>query len=420
VTARAAPAAVTPPAPAPAPPADQQQAQPPVPAKPTRDMQVQAKNDDGTFTIPEDQVTLQESLSRNQHIYSPQELQARGVIIPENPQAAQDKFVAVQKAQEVADAARRDASALYGTMKDPSDALKQMNAANEAAQKARQDYDTYIGGLNKDNAANLQAIYKDQDALNATAWNNAKAQAAQLGREKEIEQIRQSGAVNLENIKAGNADRSDALKTVNTNMAAASDRIDQLQLLRGLSENAGDVGMLGGLSYRGKSLADIVGITGFGTQDMKDKASAIQAFRNGVLNLTRSLREGGAATGEPRSNQDLNFVLGMAPNEYEDPRTREAIISYLQQINQRHLDLGAETSRLMHTYLPGTQTYMPYGQALQEARATFGDMLPQVPKDLMTADHATQWKWFEDNNIKPYTFIRYPGGGMGLYKGRPE
>jgi hypothetical protein len=367
------------------------------------------KNPDGTYKMPNDQVSQNEFLEREHVTYSPQELQARGVILPDNPAEANAKFAAVTAANTAADNAKRAAADLYVTMKDPSDAIKQVNAANEQAQKANQDYATYLQGANEKNAGALQNIYQQQDDRNATAYDNqvTKPAAAKVAAQAQLDR-----ELALAHATAGETRGTDALKTVNDRMQAASDRIDQLQLLHGLSANVGDATGIGDMKIGGRSLADLISLTGVGPEAWQEKAGAVQAFRNGVLNLTRSLREGGAATGEPRSNQDLNFVLGMAPSELQDPRTREGILTYLEQVNQRQLNIGAETSRLMQTYLPGTKDYMPYGQALLAAREQYKDFVPQM--DATTAaDPVARTKWA--SSLPDHSFFRDPSGNMHMW-----
>jgi hypothetical protein len=369
------------------------------------------KNPDGTYKMPNDQVSQNEYLERERTQYSPQALKERGIILPDNPAEAQAKFDALQRTQEAANAARRDANAQYITPgKDPADALKQLNVANEQAQKANQDYVSYVQGANEKNASAMAQLRKEDDDRNAQAYDKlviqprAAAVAAKAQADRELANIHAT---------AGETRGTDALKTVNAKMDAASDRVDQIQLLRGLSANVGNATGIGAMNIGGRSLADLISMTGVGPEAWQQQASAVQAFRNGVLNLTRALREGGAAQGEPRSNQDLNFVLGMAPSELQDPRTRLAILTYLEQVNQRQLTIGSETSRLMNTYRPGTKDYLPYGEALQQARENHKeDFLPQM--DAATAaDPEARKRWA--SRLPDHSFFRDPSGNLQMW-----
>ena len=226
-------------------------------------------------------------------------------------------------------------------------------------------------------------------------------------------------AIDLENVKSGNQVGSDLLKGYNTDSMNSAKRIDDLELLRGLSDNVGTPTPLTSIKVGGRSLADIISTTGFGGQNLQNKAAAVQAFHSGVLSIVRDLRSGGAAAGEPRSNQDLQFVTDMAPSEWQDPNTRSAIISFLQQTNQRRIDMGAEVSRLMATRLPNGQS-MPAGQAIAVARQNLPDFVPQIPGTITAPSQApARQAWFE-TNVKPYTFFRYPNGRVDLYKGPPQ
>ena len=265
-------------------------------------------------------------------------------------------------------------------------------------------------------AANVLAAQKQQGELLSPLYQEAKKQAAQV---TEADKQRQ-GAINLENVKSGNQVNAKFQDDLNTDMKNMGTRVDDLQLLRGLSDNVGTATPLTSIKFGGRSLADIISTTGFGGQNLQNKAAAVQAFRAGVLNVVRDLRAGGAATGEPRSNQDLQFVMDMAPSEWEDPNTRSAIISYLQQVGQRRFDLAAEATRQMTTTLPNGRP-MPGGLAYEAARAKLPDMVPQLPTEGLGPGPdqlAARTKFFA--GVKPYTFFRYPNGRMDLYKGMPQ
>jgi hypothetical protein len=278
------------------------------------------------------------------------------------------------------------------------------NSYNDQVQKLAQSGASNL--LNRDNAerARVSADYK----ASVVDPRNAAALKAQEGRQ----------AIELENVKTGNQTSQHLIEAYNSDAANSGKRIDDLELLRGLSDNAGSPTLLTSIKVGDRSLADIVSATGFGGKDLQDKAGAVQAFRAGVLNTVRELRTGGAATGEPRSNQDLQFVQDMAPNEWQSPATRNAIISFLQQINQRRIDMAGEISRLTATRGPNGQL-MPAGEAVAQARKNLPDFVQTMPADAMgnTPDALQKRRDFFSANVSPHSFFRYPNGRIDLYNG---
>jgi hypothetical protein len=289
-----------------------------------------------------------------------------------------------------------------------------VTAAQKAVQTAQQDYNKMIGDAAAKTSENQNAAILAQNAENAKAWGDIQAGK----RAADLETQRGKQAIDLQNVTSGNQTSAKLLDEYNTDAKNSGTRIDDLQLLRGLSENAGTPTLLTSIKIGNRSLADIISGTGYGGKDLSDKVAAVQAFRSGVMNVVRDLRSGGAAAGEPRSNQDLSFVQDMAPNEWQDPNTRSAIISMLQQINQRRIDMAAEVARLSATRLPNGMP-MPAGQAVAQARENLPPMVPQLDKPTMDAGGAGLQTWFEQN-VRPYTFFRYPNGRMDLYKGPPQ
>jgi Transglycosylase-like domain len=295
------------------------------------------------------------------------------------------------------------------------------NKAVEAYRSAGADLTTALNNQNKltqdaaaATATNKQKAGEDQNARLTQAYIALKAQQA------EADRLTQTGkqAIDLENVKTGNTTSQKLLEAYNTDAQNSGKRIDDLELLRGLSDNAGTPTLLTNIKIGDRSLADIISATGFGGKDLQDKVGAVQAFRAGILNTVRELRSGGAATGEPRSNQDLQFVQDMAPNEWQNPATRGAIISFLQQVNQRRIDMAAEVSRLTATRGTNGQL-MPAGEAIAQARKNLPDFVQTVPAEAMgnTPDQVQARKnWFA-TNVPPHTFFRYPNGRIDLYNG---
>ena len=304
-------------------------------------------------------------------------------------------------------AAQQLSLARAGRGGDPNKSLSDYNTATDAVNKLQQEANAKVLDVQR------QLYDADQQRQAQAAIETKKIQAAATEADKQ-----RQGAIDLENAKAGNQANVKLTNDVNEDIKNSGTRIDDLQLLRGLSDNVGTPTPLTSIKVGGRSLADLISATGFGGQDLRDKAGAVQAFHAGVLSIVRDLRSGGAATGEPRSNQDLEFVTGMAPSEWQDPKTRTAIISFLQQVNQRRVDVGTEYSRQLATKQPNGQP-TPAGLALAQARDSLPPMVPPMPANLMAKDPATtqlRQEWFE-RNVKPGTFFRYPNGHIDLYKG---
>jgi hypothetical protein len=240
---------------------------------------------------------------------------------------------------------------------------------------AQNTYDAAQRDLISKGATNLQKRNEAEQLRVANLYDttvtqpkNKAAELALQGQQKIAEIQAQAGAT----------ERSAALNPINTEMAASSHRLDDLAVLQGFSDNLGDPTFLTSTKIGGRSLADIISAAGLGSQALQTKAGQAQAFRAVTLSMIRDLRAGGAATGEPRSNQDLSFVEGMVPSEMESQATRNAIMSYIQQVNQRRMEYGAEVNRLANT--PEYQNNV--GGAMLAARQGMPDMLQTMPSDI--------------------------------------
>jgi hypothetical protein len=219
------------------------------------------------------------------------------------------------------------------------------------------------------------------------------------------------------NAQAGATERTNALNGLNTEAAASAHRLDDVAVLRGLSSNLGNPTFLTTAHIGGQSLADIISAAGVGSDALNTKAGQAQAFRAATLSMVRDLRMGGAATGEPRSNQDLSFITSMVPSEMQSPATRNAIISYIETANQRRMEYAAEVGRLANT--PEYRDNV--GGAMLAARKGMPDPLMTVPKEIATGGGdigAQRIQWFRDN-VRPGSFYRAPNGRMQVWSGVP-
>ena len=359
-----------------------------------------------TDTRPDVELTQEDFLKRH---FQPTTV----APITVDPATIQAQQAVVQNAQRNLAAATLDRSTAT-TLEARAAANKNYDQANNTLQAANAALATLQQGGQVETAKLQQKADEDQRAGLRTTYNQLLAQKA------EADRLRQTGQqqIDLENVKTGNATSQKLQEAYNTDAVNSGKRIDDLELLRGLSDNAGTPTLLTNIKVGDRSLADIISATGFGGKDLQDKVGAVQAFRAGILNTVRELRSGGAATGEPRSNQDLQFVQDMAPNEWQQPATRGAIISFLQQVNQRRIDMAAEVARLTATRGTNGQL-MPAGEAVAQARKNLPDFVQTVPAEAMgntPTQVQARKEWF-NTNVPPHTFFRYPNGRIDLYNG---
>jgi len=130
------------------------------------------------------------------------------------------------------------------------------------------------------------------------------------------------------------------------------------------------------------------------------------------------------------SDRDLNFIESQGPSLLEDQATRTAVIKYLQQAARAKMKFNT----IYNEEMTRTEGGRPVSSAVALERAR--DILekkypivPQMPADLFEhrRDKDPVWmnkvaEWAQENNIKPRTLYRAPGGGLKLVPdpGTPE
>jgi hypothetical protein len=147
----------------------------------------------------------------------------------------------------------------------------------------------------------------------------------------------------------------------------------------------------------------------------KGEAGATQLLQSGISNAIARLRQG-MSMGN-LSDRDLNFIENMAPNVYENPQTRAAVISYLRRAQDQKMRYNLEVNKL-------TADGKPISEALKTAAETIETKYPIVPlRSQELADHWLDpdpvWKakrqdWAEEHNIRPGTMFRKPNGGLEI------
>jgi hypothetical protein len=294
-------------------------------------------------------------------------------------------------------------------------------AAQEKAQKAALAVTKY--NETQDNA--IRPRYeKEVDAYKAAAQANlAHSQALEIEGEK--------GKQSRLSTEAGSIVESNKKirDQLGTDSVASAGRIQNLEGLLALSDNVGDknttLQSLATVKYGGKSLLDHLATFGV---IPKGDAGPIQMLQSGISGAVTELRAGvqmGAL-----SDRDLNFIESQGPSLLEDQATRTAVIKYLQQAARAKMKFNT----IYNEEMTRTEGGRPVSSAVALERAR--DILekkypivPQMPADLFEhrRDKDPVWmnkvaEWAQENNIKPRTLYRAPGGGLKLVPdpGTPE
>jgi hypothetical protein len=296
-------------------------------------------------------------------------------------------------------------------------AAKIQLAAQEKAQKAALAVTKY--NETQDNA--IRPRYeKEVDAYKAAAQANlAHSQALEIEGEKG-KQSRLSTAAGAE------VERGKAVKeALDKDSIAASSQHQSLGGLLALSDNVDDthttLQSLANIKYGGTTLLNHLTNAGVVA---KGDAGPIQMLQSGISGAITQLRAGiqmGAL-----SDRDLTFIESMGPSLYEDQATRTAVIKYLQQASRAKMRFNTIYNEEITR--PGTNP----AEALERTRNIMDEkhpIVPQMPADLFEhrRDKDPVWmnkvaEWAQENNVKPRTLYRAPGGGLKLVPdpGKPE
>ena len=282
-------------------------------------------------------------------------------------------------------------------------------AAQEKAQKAALAITKY--NETQDNA--IRPRYeKEVDAYKAAAQAN-------LTHSQTMEQKDKEGEISRLNTREGSFVESNKIirDTLGKEAVAAAGKMQSLEGLRALSDNVGDnnatLQSLANIKYGGTTLLNHLtnaGIVG------KGDAGPIQMLQSGISGAITELRAGiqmGAL-----SDRDLSFIESMGPSLYEDRATRSAVISYLQQAARAKMRFNTIYNEQMAR--PNANS----GDALEKTREimdTKHPIVPQMPADIYAhrRDPDPEWRtrvaeWAQENNVKPRTLYRAPGGGLKL------
>ena len=350
VTAPAAPA--QPPAPQP-PAAPAQPAQPPAsPAAPppARAPDLTARNDDGSFVVPNDKLSLPDYQQRFRHVPTADELTQRGLVIPGNEAEAQAAARGVQEAEAAAQAAQTAANRAqagytgYGTV---ADLLKANTEAQAKAQDARQKYAEMLQDTTKTNAAALQKYYEKQDTDLAANYKaevleprNAAALETQRGEtQKDIERIK-TGADLQRTLMQPDLDR---LKAMGTQSDEMTNLAVNLQQLRAVLPNLPEAGW-GAAIAQHLSPAAMGWMQAAGLGDPK-QMNAVQALNGLAAYLSVQMRPTGSGA---LRNQEMDRFMQALPNLAQGAAGREKAVAFLLNYANRVQDENQFANEYFH------------------------------------------------------------------------
>lgn len=268
-----------------------------------------------------------------------------------------------------------------------------------------------------------EADFKQQQDTHAKMLDDyLKGQQAEQTQKYKLAEIAASGEQTRQSTAAGAVvnRNNKALEALDVDSKAAANSIPQLEALRALSDNvrdesSGTLTKLATIPFHGTTLLNRMAQLGLADPT---KVGPIQMLQGGISGAVAQLRQGmsmGAL-----SDRDLSFIESLGPSLYEDPATRSAVISYLQQSQRAKLRFNVEVNKEM------TKPNMNVAEAVDNAQRTMESkhpIVPQVPPEIYAArgspDPAIQARvrqWAVDNNVKQNSLIRKPDGYLELVR----
>jgi hypothetical protein len=367
-----------------------------------------SKNPDGTFTIPDEKLpSVLDYRQRYQHIITPQEMQQFGLVLPDNPQALQDKFQATQNAQREVAAAHAVADSIIHAGIGGPDADRAIQAANTAdknLQDANNTYTSLIQGANEKNTAALKDYYDKQNAALDNSFEKIREGQRQTG----LETQKGQQAIALEQAKARLEPEIQLQKDMNDSEGVAKSALDQLDMARSLSRSAGDPGFWQYLQQNHPDMAQWLANIGVPNQAAVEKMGQTNAMDAAFQKLISMARTGSGF--QRMTNLDVQILTSQAPDAASAQSWREAKMAYLQTLMQRQLDYVHDV-RALHSQ--GVGLY----DAQQQVQNKQGPMVPQM--NAATAADPEKRKAFAaalPNN----TFFRDPEGKVHIWPPPPS
>jgi hypothetical protein len=185
------------------------------------------------------------------------------------------------------------------------------------------------------------------------------------------------------------------------------DRLSSLEALRVLSKQVGSGTLIGDIQVGGRSLADIITATGWGTEGMHKKAADVQMFQASVNAAIKDIKAG-VAMGAV-SDRDLIFLENMVANPRQDERTRNLIITGLIAAQERKRDVAVKVGNLVAS---GVAPHQAIAQAHKEVPPVFR----QVPPEIDKGPSNKRADWFADN-VRPGQLYRRGDNTVDVYPG---
>jgi len=204
-----------------------------------------------------------------------------------------------------------------------------------------------------------------------------------------------------------NARKTKVLEGVDSDVALTGDRIGSLEALRVLSKQVGSGTLIGDIQVGGRSLADIITATGWGSEGMHKKAADVQQFQAAVNAAIKDIKSG-VAMGAV-SDRDLIFLENMVANPRQDERTRNLIITGLIAAQERKRDVAVRIGNLVGS---GVAPHQAIAQAHKEVAPIFR----QVPPEIDKGPPDKRGDWFRDN-VRPGQLYRRGDNTVDVYPG---
>jgi hypothetical protein len=347
-------------------------------------------------TRPDSELTWEEFKARHGSPITP--AQTAALTITPDPQLLQQAQSSMQTAAQNLqqarlsgndDAANKAQADFEAARKNVAD-LKQQAAQNTATniQKAQEAQDTLLSGQLAE-ARRLAATAAENDKQRAAAVDLAQLQAKLKAQE---------------NVQTSQlASRAKVLDQLDTDATSAHENLTQLQLVKQLSDAAGQPGVLA--SY--PELRSWLTKLDIATPEQTQQWSAQQALEAATNKLTLAQRAG---SGMSRvTNMDLQFLQHASPQSFNPQDWRNAQISYLQTLYQRQQQFAG----LVHR---GVADGMPLTDAQNAADKELGPTIKQRPSVLngQPLDNIGQARWNFDN-LEPGQFYKDEAGHLRIF-----
>lgn len=256
--------------------------------------------------------------------------------------------------------------------------------------------------------------YKQQQAVHAKSVEDFYKNRDQ---QRELEKVRITADETRKTAEAAQigARNQKMLETLDTEANSARGAISELDGLKALSDNVKTPSVWATMKWGDTTVGNRMAQAGLLD---KGELGATQMLQTGISGVIKTLRQN-MAMGS-LSDRDLTFIEGMGPNLYQDQDTRSAVIGYLKQAQQAKIRFNVEVNKEMSR--PGTNM----AEALDRAEKTMEKkypIVPQMPQEIW--DHrndpdpawaARRQEWAADNNIRPGSMWRSPGGGLQLVR----